>query len=443
MSQTSSASSRHRRCNKWQTFRPARNSLCDLLRRHPRIPLFRPPVHWTDMHSQVLGAHFQELPPCDTPLPQNIPGTPPSKGHLLPSKAITTLSHALTEILHPDDACADLYSNATRKGSSAVKTVLSTLWPAIFGQPILFPQLHIFFGGRPCPIPVHMQLMWHYPDDNVQSSQSSFRSISTRPAESNGLFSGSAPAAHNPTGLPMICYIGQDQLATIRRSVFRIRPGSELCRNEPVSRLFFLRSKAVMPANLHHDAYLVAIFLAMAQRHFYDVPVPSSWRDSRWSTWAEKPPRPAFEDLKLRILTHDSDMEHFIIYTGHITSKFLDRFHDPSTTPTSDEIKDEGENDPLGIRIEYTKVPIWPILGLKERLGKGLGEEVVGQFNPSEMETWDTDSEDDAPRNTKRKREALGDMFRFGEETDDDEQESSLKPKRQRLQEGPPIGVGA
>ncbi|KAG8413683.1 hypothetical protein J3459_015249 [Metarhizium acridum] len=441
MSQTSSTSSKHRRCKKSQILRPARNSLCDLLRRHANTSLFRPPVQWTDMHSHVLGAHFHELPPCDTPLPQNIPGTPPSKGHLRPSKTITTLSDALTEILHPDGACTDSYSNATRKSSIAVQTVLSTLWPAVFGQSLLFPELHIYFGDRVFTSAVHMQLMWLYPDDNVQSSQSSFRSISTRPAESNGLISGSAPAAHNPNGLPMICYIGRDQLATMRRSVFRVRPGPGRSQNEPVSRMYLLRSKAFMPANSNHDAYLVAIFLAMAQRHFYGALAPSSCRDSRWSPWVGKSRRPAFEDLKLRILTHDSDMAHFIIYTGHITSKFLDRFHDPFATPTSD--GDEDDDDALGIRIEYTKVPIWPILGLKERLGKGLGEEVVGQFDPSEMETWNIDSDDDVPRNTKRKREALAHVFRFEEETDDDEQESSLRSKRQRLQEGPPIGVGA
>lgn len=143
----------------------------------------------------------------------------------------------------------------------------------------------------------------------------------------------------------------------------------------------------------------------------------------------------------LRILTHDADTSEFIVYTGHVTAKFLDRFHDPFRVPTSEESQDTAP----GVKIEYTRVPIWPILGLKERLGKALGEDIVGPFDPSEMETWETDTEEPQAKDNKRKREALSEVFNgsFDEDTDNDEQESPLKSKKQRLEEGPPIGVGA
>jgi hypothetical protein len=164
----------------------------------------------------------------------------------------------------------------------------------------------------------------------------------------------------------------------------------------------------------------------MAQRHFYGAHGGCSR---------------AFEDIKLRILSHDNDTQEFIVYTGYMTSEFLDRFDNPRWAPAPDESADS-----LGIKIEYTRVPIWPILGLRERLGKACGEDVVGDFDASKMETWHND--DGKPfsfQNSKRKRESLSQVFNgsFEEDTDQEEDSSPLKLKKQRLQEGPPIGVGA
>lgn len=435
MSQTSSVPfSQGRRRRRSRTRQPAAQSIYHVLRQHAGTSLFVRPICWTDMHSRLLGAHFNELPPCDTPLPENIPGSPPSRGHLRPSKAITTLSEALTQILLPDGGHAVLSSNA-------VKTVMSILWPTSFSQSQLLPELHLFFSDRVYRDAVRTQVMWHCPGESARSSQSSFKSISTRPADSYGLASSLTPTPHNPAGLPMMCYIGKNQLASMRKNLFRIALGPGRAWNGPVFRLQQLRSKALIPADSDHDAHFVAIFLAMAQRHFYGAPAPSSRRDSQWSPLGGKPCRPAFEDIKLRILTHDTDTCDFIVYTGHITAKFLDRFHDPFRVPASN----EDEDGVPGIKIDYTKVPIWPILGLRERLGKALGEDIVGQFDPSEMETWDADAETPLPRDAKRKREALSEVFNgsFEEDADDNEQESPLKSKKQRLEEGPPIGVGA
>jgi hypothetical protein len=55
-----------------------------------------------------------------------------------------------------------------------------------------------------------------------------------------------------------------------------------------------------------------------------------------------------------------------------------------------------------GIKIEYIEVPIWPILGLRERLGNALGQEILGAFNPDEIDTWEKDPEWPGAQNRRR-----------------------------------------
>ncbi|QUC21332.1 uncharacterized protein UV8b_05575 [Ustilaginoidea virens] len=412
--------------------RPENDSLLHLLHQHAGVSLFVRPICWTDVHSQLLGASFSELPPCDRPLPEKMPGSPPSKGHLRPSKAIMTLSDALTEILLPDALHPVLNSHA-------VNTVLSTLWPAAFCQPQLLPDLHIFFGDRVYRDSVRTQVMWKYPGDTAPSTQSSFVSISTRHADSYNSSASSASGPRNPANLPMMCYIGRNRLAAMRKNLFRIVSGPGRNWNGPVARLQQLRAKALLPTNPDHDAHFVAIFLAMAQRHFYGAPAPSSRRDSQWSPSKGAPQRPSFRDVKLRILTHNNDRAEFMVYTGHVTAQFLDRFHEPWKAPQLD-----GDGVPPGIRIEYTRVPIWPILGLRERLGRALGEEIVGQFDPTRMETWDVDAESGATKDQKRKRQVPSKVCSgssLEEGTESEKQHSPVKVKRRRLPEGSAIGV--
>ncbi|PNY20403.1 Uncharacterized protein TCAP_07430 [Tolypocladium capitatum] len=410
---------------------PAKGSLHDILHEHAGTSLFVRPACWIDLHAQLLGARFHELSPCDTPQPTSVAGSPPSRGHMHPSRTITTLSDALTEILVPTALHPAL-------GSNAIKTILSTLWPAPFARPQLLPELHLFFGDRVYRDAAHTQVMWNYPSDGCRSSQGSFMSVSTRPADSYGL---STPTGHNPANLPMMCYIGKKQLASMRKSGFRIAPAPGKGWNEPVIRLQQARSKKLMPANSDHDVQFVAIFLAMAQRHFYATPAPSSRRDSQWSPSRDQPPRQEFQDLKLRILTHDDDTAEFIVYTGHVTAKFLERFNEPLKNPYGE----DGEIP--GINMDYTRVPIWPILGLRERLGKALGQEIVGPFDPTDMETWENDGMErrEAQNSAKRKRAALSEVFNgsCGEETEEEEEAEHLGAKKRCLGEGSPVGVVA
>ncbi len=434
--------SKRRRRRAVRIFRPAKDSIYDILHEHEGASLFVRPICWTDKHAELLGARFNKLPRCDSPSPLNVPESPPrpTKGHMEPSQTITSLSDSLTEILTPG-------SPHPVMTSSFIKTILSTLWPGAFGKPLFLPELHLFFGDRVYRDAVRTQVMWNFPLESAKSSQASFTTISTRPADSYG---PSTPTAHNPAGLPMMCYISRNQLAVVRRTLFRIAPGPGRSWNAPVFRLQQARSRLLVPADPDHDVQFVAIFLAMAQRHFYNAPPPSSRRDSQWATPSPAKttlPRPRFEDIKLHILTHDVDEAEFIVYTGHVTAKFLERFHDPLKAP-----RDEFGRVP-GLEIEYTRVPIWPILGLRERLGKALGEGIVGPFDPTEMETWETKADTELPNvggsvdgresqsNGKRKREALSEVFNasFDEESDADEDEDVGVKKR--CLEGSPLSV--
>jgi hypothetical protein len=145
------------------------------------------------------------------------------------------------------------------------------------------------------------------------------------------------------------------------------------------------------------------------------------------------PPWPDFHDLKLRILTGDSDTSEFIVYTGYINKEFLKKFHDPFKAPANDE-----DAAVSGLKIEYTGVPIWPTLGLRERLGKALGQEVVGEFNPDEIETWEKDPE--KLSDEKRKRKDFLEVISSSFDMESDEH-PAVVPKRRCLKEGTLVGV--
>ncbi|KAF4955930.1 hypothetical protein FSARC_11709 [Fusarium sarcochroum] len=406
-------------------YRPAKNSLYDIFQQHSGTSLFVRPICWTDLHAQLLGAKWEELRPCDTPQPAASPSTPPSRGHLNPSNTIITLSNSLTQILLPDLPHPILSSNA-------IKTVLMTLWPATFSKPQYQPELHLYFGGRVYRDTVRAQIMWNFPSNETKSSYSSFRSVSTRPAES---FNGSTQPSPTqpPANLPMICYIGKTQLATVRNNLFRVAYGPGRSWNEPVFRLQQLKARMFVPSNSDHDAHFVGIFLGMAQKHFYLTPPITGRRDSRMSPKKGIPACPNFQDLKLRILTHDTDTSEFIVFTGYVTKGFLDKFHDPFKAPLDDE-----DATVSGLKIEYTRVTIWPILGLRERLGKALGQDVVGAFDPDEMETWEKDPEKQGGE--KRMREDLLEVTSSSFE-EESKEEPATAAKKLCLNENTPVGV--
>jgi hypothetical protein len=80
------------------------------------------------------------------------------------------------------------------------------------------------------------------------------------------------------------------------------------------------------------------------------------------------------------ILTHGIDTSEFIVYTRNITKEFLEKFTIPFKAPL-----DNDDAAISGLKVEYTRVPIWPILALRERLTEALGQDVVGAFKPDEI----------------------------------------------------------
>ncbi|PHH84256.1 hypothetical protein CDD83_2238 [Cordyceps sp. RAO-2017] len=383
-----------------------------MLRQHAGTALYVRPVAWTDLHTKLLGARFRELPPCDAPVPANRPGSAPSRGHMWPSGTILSLSEALTQIILPSPGLVPFSS----PGSRAVHSVLSILWPGPFQQPNRRFLLHLFVGDRLYRNAVRTPMLWDYP------------------AAGSSCPSSSSSGPHADPRLrhrPMMCYVDREQLTAMRQQLWYTPPAPHGSPNLPVSRLHRVRSRALMPANPDLDVQIVAMFLAMAQKHFYpeprdDAPEPNE----SWCPPDADPPALDFHDLKLRILSRDSRTAEFILYTGYVTAKFLERFHNPREAPL-----DEDGNVP-GLRIEYARVPIWPILGLRERLGRALGEDIVGPFDPTEMETWEFDKGEEraAQGSDKRKREApLPTLDKSFEDASDGERPGHASGKRRRV----------
>lgn len=234
----------------------------------------------------------------------------------------------------------------------------------------------------------------------------------------------------------MVCYMGKAQLASIRRNMYRIHPGPDGLINEPVLSLQQKRSKNIQPKNPDEDAYIAGVLLAMAQKHFYARPhFFSTFRKTAFSPGRDAKP---FRDVKVRLMTHDCETAEFIIYTATVTATFLERFRRPHRVPRSAETEDD-----LGMTINYARVPIWPILGLRERLGKALGEDVVGDFDPTVMETWEEDDVETPVSNGKRKRAALDEVFNGSFEDTDEDPSSPVHAKKQRLEQGPPLEIAA
>ncbi|VTT78653.1 unnamed protein product [Fusarium fujikuroi] len=388
-----------RRKEPQRIYRPETNSLYDIFQQYAGTPLFLRLIYWSDLHAQLLGARWEELPSCKTPLPSADPGTAPSQGHLSPSNTIIRLSNALTQILLPDPLHFIL-------SSDAVKSVLETLWPTPFNKTQDQPKIHLYFGGFVYHDAVHAQLMWNYPSEDAKSSKSSFESLSTETAESSNISKQSSPK-YSPANLPMICYIGKTQLASIRNDLF--------------APLLDLDEQITNPWLASRSCGL---------KYFYPAPSDENKAKhrSRISSLQGIPPSPNFHDMKLKIMTHDIDTSEFIVYTGYITKEFLEKFHNPFKAPANDD-----DAMVSGLKIEYTRVPIWPILGLRERLGKALGQEIVGTFDPDKMETWEEDPE--KPRSEKRERASSLSP------SEDTEEEPEIISKKRCLSEGTPVGV--
>jgi len=358
--------------------RPEVGSLYDIMHDNSGISLYVVPICWTDLHSKLLGAQFQELPAVTKPVPDYVPGR-----WLEPSKMARTITTELHVLCKRDVLPARFICK-----NKAIKHIMSTFFPSTLSHPKTGADLDIYFGSRRFKKAIRVAVFWKTPN-NVDTS---FDSAPTLPATSFAELAAINGDALNP---PMLAYINRTQLALIRRNLFRVVPGPDNTPNEPVSRLQRLRSKMLHPANVDHDPYFVGALIAMAQSHFY---VQTSSRsssqsssDSRNGRKVRRIVRPTkFHDVKVQIITHDEGNDatpNFIVYTATVSASFLEQFLHPDKAAS---LKDAADGP--GLNITQTPVPFWPILGLKERLSKALGREVAGDplfEDPEYIGLWD------------------------------------------------------
>ncbi|KAK1833957.1 hypothetical protein QBC39DRAFT_344793 [Podospora conica] len=376
-----------RRVRRPKITQPQVGSLYDIMHDNAGTSLYNYPICWTDLHAQLLGAHFQELPAIVKPVPSNVPGRclePSSMG-----RAITADLHLLVKKTIPQPAWMPTKLKA-------IRMVLAKLFPETLSRAQTSVELDVYFGTRRVKGAVRLPCVWRTPYGPVFSS---FDSLPTIPA---GSFDGPPAGARDTItdyapNQPILAYVNRTQLTSIRAGCCRVHLGPNGSPNKPVAGLQRLRYKNMLPANPEHDAYIAGIMLAMAQSHFYHISTsrPSSRRSSspRGSNGSGTRPMVIvddFHDIEVRVITHDEGDDanpNFMIYSAVVTATFLERFRHPERAPALQ----EGE-ETNGIQITHTTVPFWPILGLKERLAQALGSQIGGQAasdDPNHIGLWD------------------------------------------------------
>ncbi|KAL1876924.1 hypothetical protein Daus18300_002530 [Diaporthe australafricana] len=402
---------KRRRVNR--IIRPEPGSLYDILHENQGESLFIIPICWQDQHARLLGVRWDHHDTVRRPVPDF--NSMSSKYPPRPTRVATDLSRDLTTVLTADPSPLQL---------TALKSVMSTLFPAVLSKARSELNLEIRFGDQVLKRGVRVPLIWKQYDQNSRS----FDSASTKLASSYGRIPGSSQqscASQNTdwacsssqpaSDQPVLAFINRAHLHQVRCNLYRVMPGPNNTVNVPVDNLQKLRCKRLVPQNLDQDSYLVAIMLAIAQWQCYPQ---RSRNSSRWSSQNSSQashngheaslPQPEFRDVPVKIITQDHHTAEFVIYSAVVTAMFLKRFACPSKAP---DLTDSGLN------INVTRVQIWPVLGLKERLAKALGPQIAGDLAchdtaDTDIETWETEQER-AFRlsNLKRKRETLSQVF--------------------------------
>lgn len=372
--------------------------------------LYLTPICWTDAHARLLDVHFVSRDPIRKPVPDfnSLSSRYPPR----PSRIATELSKDLTLILSPKFSHFD---------SAAIKQVMSTFFPATLSKPKSDVDLEIYFASRMLKKAVRVAVLWKHPE----SSTASFDSAATKPASSYGRIPSGDSQVSNWSCInsqpqpdrPILAYVNRSHLSMVRRNLYRVQPGplDGDRQNIPVLNLQKRRSKRLMPADGDRDSYLVAVMLAIAQSQCYPPRMASrssSRKSSQGSTIGPEavPPQPEFKDVPLKIMSQDSDTADFVVYSTIVTAAFLKRFADPTKAPSPGALHNGG------LKIEMARVPVWPVLGLKERLAKALGSEIAGQelsqVVDEGIETWESEEERRVRVGSlKRGRDVLAEVF--------------------------------
>ncbi|KAK1948696.1 hypothetical protein LY78DRAFT_664769 [Colletotrichum sublineola] len=166
----------------------------------------------------------------------------------------------------------------------------------------------------------------------------------------------------------------------------------------PVKELNTLYYKPSACVKANEDSihpFLAGVILALAQRPFYGKAIPPVTKRP-YSSVVSPSFTAEFHDVVVHILTISN--KDFVVYKGVVAEALLRKFSYPAENP-----QPTGKAD--GMRIEYTRVPIWPILGLRERLGKALGPDLVGNVDEDNIETrgMNVESNDGTPKRRRGK----------------------------------------
>lgn len=385
------------------------------MRRNAGDALFVRPLCWTDLHSRLLGIRFVKRPADDIPQV--------AQGSHKASPRAHRLCEELTRLETPERMFA----------TNPIRQVMEMLYPGsrLTSHPARGAvDLPLHFGGRTYPNACRLQLAWDCVPAGDGDTAESFRTVSTCPIDptppSMPTASQQQQQQQQPAAAaqrhPTVAYMSKRYIFHSRAAMFRVAPMPGGNLNVPVENLCTLRLDRLLPSVEGEEAFFAAVFLAMAQTRFY----PTVWPFWRRNPALRTPPSspdtaPEFHDVKVHLITHDEDAGGcFVVYTAVVTAAFLQRFHEPAKTPRACGGAEGGDALDLGMQIEYTRVPFWPVLGLKERLGRALGKDLVGEFDERQIDMLGS-------RKRKRtdvssKREVLGERVNesFGDQHDDE-----------------------
>lgn len=372
---------------------PEPGSLYDIMHSYSGNGLYVLPICWTDLHTKALGVKFKEQSPIlfPAPNPQPFPGmTPPPSPE--PSPAAKQLCAELSIFVQP--------APAPFERIHALKRLFSSFFPDMPCKAKTSVDFDLHFGTKFYRRAVKIPLVWKYASSRCHS----FDSAATRPMSSSSQDScPSEPDLDSASkflqNAPLLAYVDRDHLANVRKSLFRISLGPKDgdYANKPVANLQRLRAKALVPSNPDCDANFIAVLIAMAQARFYSKktgrrkfrlsqPSPSDLPSSCESSSGE--PDALMNDVEVRLFTFDTDAKDFIVYTASIGADFLEGFAQPSQP------LHRGPKGTSSMRVSHTRVPVWPVYGLKERLGKALGSDITGkEFLGSSYDTFHTPEE--------------------------------------------------
>lgn len=358
-----------RRCARRQSAvykKPEPGSLYNIIHSKARIGLDVRPLLWTDLHSTLLSVHFSYEGLASFPAPRihnDVPFRPPK-----PTDMAKRLSREVSTF-------ADRKSPSPAK-THALRELMSGFFPSM-SSAMADEELKLRFGKSSYQKAVMLSMVWN--KGSLRSQSIEF--AAARPVSSSPRKSKSSEA--NLSSAPLIAFVDREYPPRARKTLFRVPPGplDDSYRSSPVLNLIQLRLKGLVPADTDQYAYLVAVLIPMAQQQLYG-------NDGRRRFKLSPPANEALSsdlskqscltmnsiyDIQVRVFKFDAAENNLVIYTGTIGADFLEGFANPARTLHK---KLGGASS---MRIDYTRVPIWPFYGLKERLASALGSEVTGE----------------------------------------------------------------